>query len=104
VTILRSKQFYIGGQWVDPIAPNDLDVIDPSTERPFATISLGSAADCDRAVASASAALADWASTDAADRRALVVRILAQYEKRKEDLAQAMSQEMGAPIDFARNS
>lgn len=82
----------------------DLLVIDPSTEQPFATISLGSAADCDRAVAAASSAFPTWANSDPNDRRALVARILEQYEIRKEDLAQAIRQEMGAPIDFARNS
>ncbi len=97
-----SKQFYINGEWVAPLKAHDHPVIDPSTEQPFATISLGSAEDCDRAVAAAKAAFPAWAATPPAERRALVVRILEQYEKRKEEMAQAISQEMGAPIDLAR--
>ncbi|EBW2381198.1 aldehyde dehydrogenase family protein, partial [Salmonella enterica subsp. enterica serovar Enteritidis] len=93
----NAKQFYINGEWVDPVKPHDHPVIDPSTEQPFATISLGSAADCDRAVAAAKAAFPAWAATPPAERRALVERILEQYEKRKEEMAQAISQEMGAP-------
>ena len=47
------RKFYIDGRWVDPVAPRTLDVINPADEKPFATISLGSAADVDKAVAAA---------------------------------------------------
>ena len=46
-------QFYIDGQWVDPIQPKTLPVIDPATEQAYAEISMGSAEDVDRAVAAA---------------------------------------------------
>lgn len=98
----NSKHFYINGEWVAPLKPHDHPVIDPSTEEAFATISLGSADDCDRAGAAAKAAFPAWAATPPAERRALVERILEQYEARKEEMAQAISQEMGAPIDLAR--
>ena len=61
-------QFYIDGTWVDPIAPKALDVIDPSTEEAFARISLGSAADVDRAVAAAKAAFPAFSQTSRSDR------------------------------------
>ena len=102
--MIQARDFYIDGQWVAPLKPHDLAVVDPSTEEPCATISLGSAQDCDRAVAAAKAAFPAWAATPRAERRALVGRILDQYEKRKEEMAQAISMEMGAPIDLARNS
>lgn len=98
----KTTDFYIDGAWVAPLKPHDHSVIDPSTEEPFATISLGSAEDCDRAVAAAKAAFPAWAATPPQERRALVVRILEQYEMRKEEMAQAISREMGAPIDLAR--
>ena len=98
------RNFYINGEWVAPLKALDHAVIDPSTEQPFATISLGSKDDCDRAVAAAKAAFPRWAITPPAERRELVERILDQYEKRKEEMAQAISQEMGAPIDLARNA
>ncbi|MFT5047938.1 MAG: aldehyde dehydrogenase (NAD+), partial [Porticoccaceae bacterium] len=47
----QNKQFYIDGQWVDPVVANDYDVIDPSTEQVCATISLGDAGDTNAAVA-----------------------------------------------------
>jgi len=100
----QRKNFYIDGQWVEPAVPGDHLVIDPSTEEPCAVISLGSAADCDRAVAAARRAFPSWAATPPAERRSIVERILAQYETRKEELAHAISEEMGAPIDLARNS
>ena len=48
-------QFYINGEWVDPVTPQTLEVINPATEQPFATISMGTAADVEKAVAAASA-------------------------------------------------
>ena len=102
--MIERREFYIGGAWVPPKVPRDCAVIDPSTEDPCAVISLGAEADADAAVAAAKAAFPAWAETPPADRRAVVVRILDQYERRKEDLAQAISMEMGAPIDMARDS
>jgi aldehyde dehydrogenase (NAD+) len=100
--MIEKRQFYINGQWVDPISGRDHSVIDPSNEDPCAVISLGSAADADAAVASAKAALSGWMATPAAERIALVEKLIGIYQTRGEDLAQAMSAEMGAPIDMAR--
>ena len=97
------RDFYINGRWTKPATPRDCLVIDPSTEEPCATISLGSQADTDAAVAAASAAFVTWSHSPLAERRAVVLRILDQYNRRVEDLAQAMSMEMGAPIDMARD-
>jgi aldehyde dehydrogenase (NAD+) len=98
------RQFYINGTWCDPISGQDLPVINPSTEEPCAIISLGGVADTDLAVASAKAALPGWMHTPPAERLELVKRILHEYKARAEDMAQAMSMEMGAPIDLARAS
>lgn len=98
------REFYINGRWVPPLAPRDCLVIDPSTEEACAVISLGSGADTDAAVAAALAAFAGWAATPPATRRTLVAGILAQYERRLEELAEAIATEMGAPIDMARES
>ncbi len=102
--MIQRRDFYINGAWVPPAAPRDCAVIDPSTEEPCAVISLGAEADTNAAVAAAKAAFPGWASTAPAERRAVVARILDEYERRKEDLAQAISLEMGAPIDMARDS
>ena len=102
--MLDKRQFYINGTWCDPIAGQDLEVIDPSREEACAVISLGGIADTDMAVASAKAALPGWMHSDPAERLALVERILEEYKNRAEDMAQAISLEMGAPIDMARSS
>ena len=98
------RTFYINGAWVAPASPRDCPVIDPSTEEPCATISLGDQADTDAAVAAAKAAFKHWSATPRATRRAFVAAILEQYEARVEEMAKAISLEMGAPIDLSRNS
>ncbi|GAB0113374.1 aldehyde dehydrogenase family protein [Acidisoma sp. C75] len=97
-------QFYIDGAWVGPLAPNPIEVIDPSTEEAFTQISGGGAADIDRAVMAARRAFDAFARTSPAERRELLEAILAEFDKRYEDLAQATMQEMGAPLAFARRS
>jgi aldehyde dehydrogenase (NAD+) len=101
MTLYSKREFYIGGEWVAPAASNDYSVIDPSTEEVCATISLGSAADTDAAVAAARAAFPAWSVSDHRERIALVERIHAVYEARSGDMAKAISTEMGAPIDMA---
>lgn len=97
-------KFYIDGKWVDPAVPAVLDVIDPSTEEAYTQISVGSKADVDRAVAAAKAAFPAFSLTSKAERLALLRRILEVYNERFEDLAQAISHEMGAPITWARDA
>ena len=97
-------QFYIDGVWVDPVAPCRLDVVDPATEEPFAAISLGTAADVDRAVAAARGAFLAHGAAGRQERLDLLRRVLAAYNARIDDLADAISHEMGAPAGFARDS
>ena len=99
---MNYEKFYIDGAWVDPISPARIDVEDPSTEAIFTRISAGSAADVDRAVAAAKRAFPGFSRTGVADRRALLQAIAAEYMKRYDDIAEAVSLEMGAPLAFAR--
>ncbi|MFA5537623.1 MAG: aldehyde dehydrogenase family protein [Gemmobacter sp.] len=99
--MIEKRDFYINGAWVAPAAPRDHAVIDPSTEEPCAVISLGAQADTDAAVAAARAAFAGWSVSDPAERLELAERILKVYQARAQDMAQAISLEMGAPIDMA---
>ena len=101
--MIERRDFYINGAWVPPARPHDYAVISPATEDPCAIISLGDQADTDAAVAAATAALPGWAATDPAERLALCERILAAYHARAEEMAQAISTEMGAPITLARD-
>ncbi len=97
----HALQFYIDGAWVDPVAAKTLDVIDPSTEQPFAKISIGAKADVDRAVAAAKRAFETFGYSEAAARLDLLHRIIAVYKRRSPELALAISREMGAPRAYA---
>ena len=99
-----NRQFYIDGAWVTPAVARDCPVINPATGEPIGTVSLGSAADVDRAVAAARRAFVGYATSTIRERTALVDRVIAAYERRQGDIAQAISDEMGAPLAFARRS
>jgi len=91
-------RFYVDGQWVLPSAPRTLDVVNPATEAVAGVISLGSAADVDHAVAAAQRAFGDYSRTTRDQRVALLARIIEIYKRRMDDMAQAISEEMGAPL------
>ncbi|RHW29150.1 aldehyde dehydrogenase family protein [Nocardioides immobilis] len=93
---------FIGGQWVKPMGSTALEVINPATEGPVASITLGSQADVDAAVRAARTAFPDFAATSVEERVALLERVITIYESRLEDIAAAVSLEMGAPITVAR--
>ena len=102
--MLDKRKFYINGQWVMPTKANDLDVINPSNEEPCAVISLGGQTDTDAAVAAARAAFGDWSQTSKEDRLALIEKLADIYEKRSEEMGEAISLEMGAPISMAKTA
>jgi aldehyde dehydrogenase (NAD+) len=97
-------QFYIDGQWVDPAAPASMDVINPATEEVCGHISAGSAADVDKAVAAAKKAFETYSKTSREERIDLLQRILAEYQKRFGDIANAITEEMGAPASLAQRA
>ena len=100
----NALKFYINGAWVDPVKPATLDVINPATEEAYTKISVGSSADVDRAVAAARSAFPAFSQTSKAERLQLLRRILEIYKERIEDIARAVSDEMGAPMAMARHS
>jgi len=100
----HEKMFYIDGEWVDPVLARPFDVISPATEEPAATISLGSAADVDRAVRAAKAAFPAYSQSSKDERVALLERILAAYQARLDDVAKAITTEMGAPAWLAKRA
>ena len=102
--MIEKRNFYINGEWVPAKEGRDFEVINPATEEPCAVIALGGQADTDAAVAAAKAAFPAWAATPVAERIALVEKALEIYADRREDLAQAMSMTMGAPIALARKN
>ncbi len=97
-------KFYINGAWVDPATPKTLAVINPATEQAAGHISMGSAADVDKAVRAARAAFASYSQTPVAERLALLERVIAEYQKRYADMAAAITEEMGAPVLLAQKA
>lgn len=102
--MIQKRQFYIDGKWVDPIASTTLPVLDPATEEQCAVISLGDAQDTNAAVAAARAAQPGFARTSKSQRLDLLRTILDIYNRRADEMAEAMRIEMGAPIDLARKN
>ena len=94
----HNHEFYIGGKWVKPAAERSWDLINPATEEKFADIALGSSADVDKAVAAARAAFPAWSQTSREERLALLGKIMGVFARRKDEIAEVISREMGAPI------
>jgi aldehyde dehydrogenase (NAD+) len=99
--MLDKKNFYINGQWVAPKNAKDIEVIDPSTEKSCAIISLGGSDDINAAVTSAKKAFESWGFTTRNQRVELLEKLYVVYKKRWADVAKAITLEMGAPKDFS---
>ncbi len=96
------RQFYINGKWVEPAVAHDFPVINPATEEQVGTISLGTAADVDRAVSAAKRAFESYSETTIEQRLALLQKIIAVYQARMDEMAETISKEMGAPLWLAK--
>ncbi len=97
----NTKKFYIDGAWVDPVSSETIDVLNPSTEEPIATVALGGQEDVDRAVAAARRAFESFSRTTVDERIALLERIIEVYQSRSDDISQALMDELGAPRALA---
>ena len=102
--MLDKRNFYINGKWTPPLENNDLKVINPSNEEEFAIISLGNSADTNSAVAAAKQAFNTWSKTSKKERVILLEKLYEIYKSKWNDLSEAISMEMGAPIDWATDA
>ncbi len=100
----NARRFYIDGEWVDPQSTETLDVINPATEKPIATIALGNQADVDSAVAAARAAFESFSQTTREERIELLEKVIAVYKSHIVEIAGVVSLEMGAPISLAQRA
>ena len=101
--MLDKRKYYINGKWISASKPNDFEVINPSNEDPYAIISLGSKEDVDKAVQAAKNAFEIWKRTSKKERLKLLEDLLKIYKKRFDEMANAISMEMGAPMDWSTN-
>lgn len=97
----NNKKFYINGEWVNPISPKTLEVINPANEEVITEISIGSQEDVNKAVVSAKNAFNSFSQTSREERLELFEKIMDVYKKRMSDLAKAITREMGAPVNLA---
>ncbi len=91
------RKFYIDGQWVDPVVASDREVFNPATMEPVGVISMGSEADVNAAVAAANRAFERWSTTTREERIAILEKAMAIYAERSEEVALAITEEMGTP-------
>lgn len=98
------RRFYINGAWVSPVEPHDFAVINPATETAIGTISLGTSQDVDRAVLAANKAFVSYSETTVEERLGYLSRVVEVYEGRSEEMAKAITEEMGCPISLSRKA
>ena len=99
--MLDKKKFYINGKWVSAKNPKEIKVIDPATEKGCAVISLGGKDDVNTAVIAAKKAFESWSFTTKNQRVELLEKLYVVYKKRWNEVAEAITLEMGAPRDFS---
>ena len=97
----QQLQFYIGGRWVDPSGPRTLPVINPATGEASGVVALGETADVDAAVAAARDAFPEFSETAVETRIALLERIAEVFDSRLAEMAELITEEMGAPAWLA---
>jgi len=100
----HAQQFYIDGRWVEPSGHRRLEVVNPATEQPIATIALGDQADIDRAVGAARRAFPRYSESALKERVALLEAVLTTYKKRWKDIAACVTAEVGAPVKLAEGA
>ncbi|MDA1369707.1 MAG: aldehyde dehydrogenase family protein [Proteobacteria bacterium] len=98
------NKFFINGEWVEPTGRDTLEVINPATEEAFATISMGTAEDVDTAAKAARAAFPAWSQSSIDARKAVISKIIEGLKARGEEIATAISNEMGAPMGLSRTA
>lgn len=101
---IRTQHFYIDGEWQAPAGQGKLDVVNPGTEKAFATIAMGTRDDVDKAARAARAAFASYSLTSRDDRLALLSRVLDVFSQRLDAFGDILTMEMGAPSSLARNA
>ncbi|MBX3503910.1 MAG: aldehyde dehydrogenase family protein [Parvibaculum sp.] len=97
-------RFLIGGEWVIPSSRDNRDLRNPANDEVYGTVVMGTAEDADAAIRAAHAAFPSFAATSKEERLRLLKRILDIYERRRDEFAAAMTEEMGAPATLSRDA
>ena len=98
------NKFFINGKWIEPAGRSTLDVINPATEKAFATVSLGNADDVDSAAKAAKSAFDSWSNSSIEERKEIISNIVGGLKSRSDEMATAISSEMGAPMGLSKTA
>ena len=98
----EALKHYIDGKWVDPVSLAATDVINPATEKPVGRVALGGGKDVHLAARAARRAFASYGRFTRQERIDLLEAIIGEYKKRRTDVAEAITSEMGAPAELAQ--
>src|SRR5438045_4353526 len=97
-----SYENYVGGEWVDSVDGETMDVLNPATEDVIATVPRGSQADVDRAVDAARKALPEWLETTPGERAEVLLALAELIDEHAEELVEIESRNTGKPLPVAR--
>ncbi|MFD4855446.1 aldehyde dehydrogenase family protein [Streptomyces atratus] len=93
---------YIGGEWRAAAGTDLIAVVDPADEQVIAHVPAGTAKDVDAAVSAAREALPAWAATPPAERAAKIAALRDVLVARKDEIAETVTAELGAPLPFSQ--
>ena len=98
------NKFFINGEWIEPEGRETLEVVNPANEKAFATISMGNRDDVDRAAKAAKSAFVSWSNSSIETRKEVISKIIGGLKSRGDEMASAISSEMGAPMGLAKTA
>ncbi|MBE5667585.1 aldehyde dehydrogenase family protein [Staphylococcus sp. SS251] len=92
---------YINGEWVDSNSNETIEVINPATEEVIGKVAKGNKEDVDKAVEAADSVYLEFRHMPVKERQELLDKIVKEYENRKDDIVQAITDELGAPLSLS---
>ncbi|MFD7201923.1 aldehyde dehydrogenase family protein [Streptomyces sp. NPDC059893] len=93
---------YIGGEWRAAAGSDTIAVVNPADEQVIGHVPAGTAEDVDAAVRAARAAFPAWAATAPAERAAKIAALRDVLVARKDEVAETVTAELGAPLPFSQ--
>ncbi|MFF1911108.1 aldehyde dehydrogenase family protein [Streptomyces sp. NPDC058239] len=93
---------YIGGEWRAAAGTDLIAVVDPADEQVIAHVPAGTAEDVDAAVSAAREAFPVWAATPPTERAAKIAALRDVLVARKDEIAETVTAELGAPLPFSQ--
>jgi acyl-CoA reductase-like NAD-dependent aldehyde dehydrogenase len=96
------KQQFINGEWVAAIDKQEMDLIDPATEKVIDKLSAGNASDCRAAIDAAHKAFASWSKTTPYQRAEILKKAANYLRENLEIIAHDMVMESGKPLPEAK--